>query len=68
MTVAEQKGTIHEVTNAGELVGGDDGGDTVLRRFVHGASDGNGSAPMCGVVDEHDVARSRCCEPNVRRH
>jgi len=46
MTIAEQKGAVHEVTDAGQLVGGDDGRDALLRRFVHGTSDPDGSAPM----------------------
>ena len=67
MTVAEQKGAVHEVADAGELVGGNDGRDALRRGLVHGASDGDDAAPMHVVVDEHDVARAWRCVPNVRR-
>lgn len=67
MTVAQQESAVHEVANAGKLVGGNDGRVALLRGLVHGASDGSDAAPMRSVVDEHDLTRAWRCVPSVRR-
>ena len=67
VSVAQEENPIHEVPDAGELVRRDDGRDATFRRLVHGTSDGYDSSRRRGVVDEHDLARTRRRVPNVRR-
>jgi hypothetical protein len=59
MTVAQQKRAIHEVAHAGQLVRGDDRGDTVLRRFMYGAMQRDGCSRWRDIIDQHDVVRAR---------
>lgn len=59
MTVAQQERAIYQVAHAGQLVRGDDRGDTVLRRFMYGAMQRDGCSRWRDIIDQHDVVRVR---------
>jgi len=66
MSVAQQDGPVHHVTHSGELVGGNDGRDTALGRFVYGVGDGC-SIVMHVIIDQNDVAvRVKSGAPSAR--
>jgi hypothetical protein len=67
MTVAQKERAIHEVAHAGQLVRGDDRGDTVLRRFMYGTMQRDGCSRRRGIIDQHDVVNASRGMRSVRR-